>query len=155
MKEIQLEAVTKINRDGTVETETKTFPYGIPTKENLGRPITKRFAQELIERHQNKNANEYDIVAVTFHKTSILQLLSQPGCVGLNYYYGMKEDGKETIVLSGVDSEGNDLGIPSPGRGLKGSIIFDKYPDIECAMLMEVAGGNIKGQDGLIPDSPN
>jgi hypothetical protein len=37
------------------------------------------------------------------------KILSQPGCVGLRYYYAKKDDGTATIVLVGVDGTGNDL----------------------------------------------
>jgi hypothetical protein len=37
------------------------------------------------------------------------KILSQPGCVGLRYYYAKKDDGTATLVLVGVDGGGNDM----------------------------------------------
>lgn len=44
-----------------------------------------------------------------FHRKDLDELLAQPGCVGLRYYYGRKVEGQDTLVLVGVDKEGNDL----------------------------------------------
>ena len=37
------------------------------------------------------------------------KILGQAGCVGIRYYYAKKDDGTATLVLVGVDSNGNDL----------------------------------------------
>lgn len=37
------------------------------------------------------------------------KIFSQPGCVGLRYYYAKKDDGTATLVLVGVDGGGNDM----------------------------------------------
>ena len=44
-----------------------------------------------------------------FKKETIQAILDQPGCVGLRYYYGQKEDGTPVLILVGVDKNGNDL----------------------------------------------
>jgi hypothetical protein len=44
-----------------------------------------------------------------FLRTELDQLLAQPGCAGLRFYYGRKANGQETLVLVGVDEKGNDL----------------------------------------------
>jgi hypothetical protein len=44
-----------------------------------------------------------------FGKSAVINLLEQEDCVGVRYYYGLKEDGSPTLVLVGVDAEGNDL----------------------------------------------
>jgi hypothetical protein len=43
-----------------------------------------------------------------FNAAAILDLLAQPGCVGLRYYKGVKGD-EDTLVLVGVDESGNDM----------------------------------------------
>lgn len=44
-----------------------------------------------------------------FHRKELDDLLAQPGCAGLRFYYGRKADQRDTIVLVGVDGDGNDL----------------------------------------------
>jgi hypothetical protein len=47
--------------------------------------------------------------AGAFHKDQVLELLNQPGCVGLRIYYGHQADGKPALVLTGVDKADNDI----------------------------------------------
>jgi hypothetical protein len=44
-----------------------------------------------------------------FLRAELDQLLAQPGCAGLRYYYGRKGDGQDSLILIGVDKEGNDM----------------------------------------------
>ncbi len=44
-----------------------------------------------------------------FHRKDLDDLLAQPGCAGLRYYYGRKADDQNSLILVGVDKEGNDL----------------------------------------------
>jgi len=44
-----------------------------------------------------------------FHRAELDQLLGQPGCAGLRFYYGRKADGQDTVILVGVDEKGNDM----------------------------------------------
>ena len=44
-----------------------------------------------------------------FLRAELDQLLAQPGCSGLRYYYGSNTRGEETLILVGVDKEGNDM----------------------------------------------
>jgi len=44
-----------------------------------------------------------------FLRKDLDDLLAQPGCAGLRYYYGRKADGADTLILVGVDADGNDL----------------------------------------------
>ena len=46
-----------------------------------------------------------------FARSAFDKILSQPGCIGIRYYYAKKDDGTATIVLVGVDSNGNDLTV--------------------------------------------
>lgn len=167
MRSIELMAVTALGQDGTVTEEMSTkFPFGIEDSNGVpganqpadeapalvqGRPIVKRLAHSLISRFQatklQENPDEEDpIVSVTFDRSPLMLLLSQPGCMGIRYYYAMKENGDVTMVLSGVDSEGNDLGIQSCTEGKLGSIVNDQPFMEERAVLLEVGGGNRKSQ---------
>lgn len=49
------------------------------------------------------------IIGGYFGREAIEKILAQEGCVGIRYYYAEKDDGTPTLVLVGVDKEGNDL----------------------------------------------
>ena len=44
-----------------------------------------------------------------FLRAELDQLLAQPGCAGLRFYYGRKADGQDTVILVGVDEKGDDM----------------------------------------------
>lgn len=43
-----------------------------------------------------------------FLRKELDELLAQPGCSGMRFYFGRKE-AADTLILVGVDKEGNDL----------------------------------------------
>lgn len=43
-----------------------------------------------------------------FLRKELDELLAQPNCAGLRYYYGRNEKGEDTLILVGVDKDGND-----------------------------------------------
>jgi hypothetical protein len=58
-----------------------------------------------------------------FARSIFDKILSQPGCIGIRYYYAKKDDGSPAIVLVGVDGSGNDL-----MQGPLGELIFPCPP---------------------------
>lgn len=44
-----------------------------------------------------------------FLRKDLDELLAQKGCAGLRYYYGRSGLGEDTLVLVGVDEQGNDM----------------------------------------------
>lgn len=44
-----------------------------------------------------------------FARNIFEKILAQPGCVGIRYYYAALDDGSPTMVLVGVDNNGNDI----------------------------------------------
>lgn len=44
-----------------------------------------------------------------FLRKELDELLAQSGCAGLRFYYGRKADGQDSLILVGVDNEGNDM----------------------------------------------
>jgi hypothetical protein len=44
-----------------------------------------------------------------FFRKELDELLAQPSCSGIRYYYAKDSSGNDTIILVGVDQEGNDL----------------------------------------------
>ena len=43
-----------------------------------------------------------------FLRKELDELLAQSGCAGLRYYYGRNAKGEDTLILVGVDKDGND-----------------------------------------------
>jgi hypothetical protein len=44
-----------------------------------------------------------------FGREVLLEMLSQPECVGLRIYYAKHEKGHDTLVIVGADADGRDL----------------------------------------------
>lgn len=44
-----------------------------------------------------------------FLRADVDALLGQKGCSGLRFYYGLGVNGEDTLILVGVDQEGNDM----------------------------------------------
>ncbi|HEX5830539.1 MAG TPA: hypothetical protein VFY16_06135 [Gemmatimonadaceae bacterium] len=44
-----------------------------------------------------------------FRREPVDEILSQPRCVGLRFYPCLHEDGRPSVVVVGVDEEGNDM----------------------------------------------
>jgi hypothetical protein len=44
-----------------------------------------------------------------FRREAFERILAQPGCVGVRAYPAENEDGLDTIVIVGVDEQGNDM----------------------------------------------
>ena len=44
-----------------------------------------------------------------FFRKELDDILAQPGCAGVRYYHAQKADGSDTIVIVGVDGDGNDM----------------------------------------------
>jgi hypothetical protein len=61
------------------------------------------FTKAYAEAHPNEN--------LSYHlgRNIIEQILAQPGCVGMRFYYGYNNEGQKTLVYVGLDANGNDL----------------------------------------------
>jgi hypothetical protein len=44
-----------------------------------------------------------------FLRQEIDELLAQPGCAGLRFYYGRSAEGANTLILIGADTKGDDM----------------------------------------------
>src|SRR5262245_34240949 len=53
-----------------------------------------------------------------FHKQAIIDLLKQPGVIGMRYYHGLDDRGRYHIVLVGTDRDGRDV-VEVKGSGGK------------------------------------
>lgn len=69
--------------------------------------ISLKDAAVITKRHQA--ADPKSVKGGAFHKDQVLELLNQPGCVGLRVYYGRDTTGAPNLVLTGIDSADSDL----------------------------------------------
>ncbi|MFT5821509.1 MAG: hypothetical protein ACI8ZM_002762 [Crocinitomix sp.] len=151
MSDITLNAVSGIDINQSEITSPVEFTYGDFNEGSQGKPITKEFAQELVNRNNWKNTDASKIAAVTFNARPLLLLLSQKDCVGIRYYYAKNKNETETIVLVGVDTDGNDLGAThnlNDNLAQFASIITDITPG-KSSLIIEVGGGNSIANLGL------
>jgi hypothetical protein len=73
----------------------------------VGEEISHELAADFITAYQQAYPGEnrgYQI-----GRNIIDQILAQPGCVGMQFYYGLNEDGRKTLVYVGMDADGKDL----------------------------------------------
>ena len=82
----------------------------------MGRPLPKQdhrvdrqSAARYTRRFRGKAKHDKPMPPVAFHREAFDRILRQPGCVGIRAYPGTSESGEDTLVLVGVDAEGNDM----------------------------------------------
>lgn len=56
-----------------------------------------------------RNANPGQTQGHFFGKNAISAILNQSGCVGIRIYYALDENGQKQLIITGVDSNENDL----------------------------------------------
>jgi hypothetical protein len=106
-------------------------PFGIPISTGVAVTLIKNMLEALekaghglfglIDKKDNKDSGS-DIIkqlilnsmGVTFDKSQILRIISQPKCEGVRFYHALRknkkgEDDSVTLVLVGVDKNGFDL----------------------------------------------
>ena len=44
-----------------------------------------------------------------FFRKELDEILAQPGCAGIRYYHGRNDKGEDTIIVVGVDGNGDDM----------------------------------------------
>ena len=77
--------------------------------------ISLEAAAKSVRRHRAAHRAAAAAVGATptgpfgFHAEAFHRILRQPGCVGIRVYPSMYEDGRQTLVLVGVDESGNDM----------------------------------------------
>jgi hypothetical protein len=73
----------------------------------IGEEISHELAADFIKAYQESNTGE--IRGYQIGRNIIDQILTQPGCVGMRFYYGLNEAGAKTLVYVGVDADGKDI----------------------------------------------
>ena len=66
-------------------------------------------ASLMTQRYRYQCMMPGDVCGGMFHREAIEELLNQPGCVGIRYYFGVNEADQQKIILVGVDKWGNDM----------------------------------------------
>ena len=73
----------------------------------IGEEISHELATEFIESYKQGHPGE--LGGYVLGRNIIDQILAQPGCMGMRFYYGLNEEGQKTLVYVGVDADGKDL----------------------------------------------
>ncbi len=81
----------------------------MPPLEPRDHHITVAEAAEHTRRHRQARQKPHDINAGAFHKDQVLELLNQQGCVGIRIYLARTASGSSTLVMAGVDQQGEDI----------------------------------------------
>lgn len=75
---------------------------------NENHSISLSDASEMTKRYRD-SVTSGTIIAHLFNKASVIQLLQQADVVGVRVYYGINESGLKELILTGVNSSGNDV----------------------------------------------
>lgn len=75
---------------------------------NEDHDISLTEAAHLTENYRNE-AGTSATIAHYFGSNAIQAILDQENCVGIRIYYGLKDNGEKQLVITGVNSAGNDL----------------------------------------------
>lgn len=74
----------------------------LPSPQGHRIPLTE--AVEQTKRHRSSMT-----IGGMFLRPELDELLAQPGCSALRFYYGRDKEGQDTLILVGVDKDGNDM----------------------------------------------
>lgn len=92
---------------------------GRPLPQDRDHRIPLKEAAEQTRRQRGRRPTEPGDVGA-FTAKAVRELLEQPGCVGMRYYHGRNAKGERSLLLVGVDADGNDL--------VDGIVLNDIYP---------------------------
>ena len=70
--------------------------------------IDLREAKKLTKNYRTSVSTD-TIIAGAFRKEALLSVLNQADCVAIRMYFARTDDGKNDIVIVGMDSEGKDM----------------------------------------------
>lgn len=70
--------------------------------------ITLQEARDYVTNYQ-RQAPQGGRLGGLFERDQVLQVLAQEGCVGIRYYHGLDEAGRQVMVLVGYDKDFRDM----------------------------------------------
>jgi hypothetical protein len=73
----------------------------------IGEEISHELGADFVKGYRQAHPGE--LAGYTLGRNIIEKILAQPGCVGMNFHYGLNEEGQKTLVYVGIDAEGKDL----------------------------------------------
>lgn len=73
----------------------------------VGEEISHELGAQMIRDYQV--ANPTDVKSYHIGRNVIERVLAQPGCVGMRFYNAYNEEGKKTLVYTGLDAAGKSI----------------------------------------------
>lgn len=74
---------------------------------SIGEEIGYELGAQMVKDYQM--ANPHDDQAYIIGRNIIDQILAQPGCVGIQFFYGYNEIGEKALVYIGLDQDGKAI----------------------------------------------
>lgn len=71
--------------------------------------ISKADAVKKTKKYKEKKPKKDRYPTLAFHAEAYRRILDQPGCVGIRSYPGEDDAGTVSMILVGVDADGNDM----------------------------------------------
>lgn len=68
--------------------------------ENIGQELGAKMVKDFQDSFPNEN--QWHFVG----RTIMEEIMNQPNCAGIRFYNGLDEEGQKTLVLVGIDKEG-------------------------------------------------
>jgi hypothetical protein len=95
-----------------------------------GKAIDHPTAIKMIRNYQDANPSNF---SHGVGKNIIMQILDQPGCVGIRTFNGYDETGKHTLIITGMNADGDciiEYTVMDPAGQLskEKGIVADKVP---------------------------
>lgn len=75
---------------------------------DTGKVITHQEATTMMDKYKETTGDE-DVRAVSYGANHYNNILAQAGCIGIANYFGLDNNDKQTLVLVGIDSNGNGM----------------------------------------------
>jgi hypothetical protein len=80
------------------------MPFPEPNSHDISLPEAAEFT-----RSYRDSVPAGSILGGLFNAEAVQNILRQPGCAGLRYYYGRNTSGKPVLILVGVTAENEDI----------------------------------------------
>ncbi|HTQ66346.1 MAG TPA: hypothetical protein VMI12_16250 [Puia sp.] len=74
---------------------------------NIGEAIDHELAAKMVKDFHDSHPDVQ--IAFNVGRKIIEQILAQPSCVAMRFFNAINEEGKHTLVYSGVDENGNTI----------------------------------------------